>query len=298
VPYLTILTPTYNRSNTLRRCYESLCNQTLTDFQWLIIDDGSTDGTCDLICELIEETNRFPINYYYKQNGGKHTAINYAQKYIEGELVLILDSDDILTTDAVREIKCYWDKYKNDKTISGLSLLKAENKENELITVGLKYPHDEFRSNYIEYRINGDIPGDKCEVIRTDILKRYPFPVVEGEKFLGEGFLWIHVANEYDTIYINKVIYICEYLSGGLTKSGRKMRINNPLGGMIHAQAYFNSKVKLKFRIKNAWLYIAYGFFAQKAIVTILKESNMKTLVFFNIPFGWGLYWFWKMKYK
>jgi glycosyltransferase involved in cell wall biosynthesis len=297
MPYLTILTPTYNRANTLMKCFESLCQQTFQDFQWLIIDDGSTDGTGTLINEIKQREHKFHIDYYYKPNGGKHTAINYAHKYISGDIVLILDSDDYLTEDAASTIKYYWDKYNNDKTLCGLSFLKVKIDGSEYRTVGSEYPFDEYRSNYISCRINENVEGDKCEIIRSELLRKYPFPVLGEERFLGEGYLWASVARDYDTIYINKGIYVCEYLEDGLTMSGRKMRISNPLGGMLHAKTYFNSKIKLSLKIKNAWLYIAYGFFAKRKLLDMLRESNNAFLIFINFPFGYGLYLLWRKKY-
>ena len=287
---LTIITPTYNRGGFLERIYACLLKQTCGDFEWIVVDDGSTDNTHEELEKLQNRSDRsFNMEFYLKSNGGKHTALNYALPYIKGELSLILDSDDLLTEDAVETVLSVWQKYKNDDKICGLSFLRGKSAEQGLAS----FPKDEFRSNHIDFRINKNIKGDCCEVLRSDILKEYPFPVFEGEKFVGENVLWVRIALKYDTIYIKKVIYLCEYLEGGLTKSGRKLRINNPLGGMESSRVELNKRINLKRRIKSAILYSCYGFKAGKKRREILKTSGHAFLVCLCMPFGRYFYKRW-----
>ena len=116
-PYLTILTPTYNRGDLLKKCYESLNAQTNMEFQWLIVDDGSTDNTAEVVNGFQRESQQMNIKYLRKVNGGKHTALNYAHPYIEGDYVLILDSDDTLTEDAVQCAYDGWESYQKNEEI-------------------------------------------------------------------------------------------------------------------------------------------------------------------------------------
>lgn len=120
---ITVLTPTYNREKTLKRAYESLLSQSKKDFEWIIVDDGSTDNTKSLIEGFINE-NKLDIKYIYKTNGGKHTALNVGTNKAKGELLLILDSDDYLSDDAIELCYKYWKKYKDDKTICGMTFLR------------------------------------------------------------------------------------------------------------------------------------------------------------------------------
>ena len=93
---LTVFTPAYNRAYTLHKCYESLTRQTNKNFKWMIIDDGSTDNTANLVAKWKEESD-FEIIYIYKQNRGMHTAHNTAYENIDTELNVCIDSDDYLT---------------------------------------------------------------------------------------------------------------------------------------------------------------------------------------------------------
>lgn len=274
-PYLTILTPTYNRAKLLKKCYESLKNQTEQEFQWLIIDDGSTDDTKEVVESYISESPQMDISYFKKENGGKHTALNYSHSYIKGDYVLILDSDDVLTEDAVENVYKEWQLFNQQKEIGIVIFLKGSsvNSPNAYVK-DQRIPVDIMSYQRICVRSR-----DCCEVIRTEILKEYPFPVFENEKFISEGALWNRVSFTYQCVYVNKVIYLCEYLEGGLTKSGRYMRVRNPLGGMYTSQLRMNKKNNIKERVKSGLLYVCYGFFAKKKINQILFEEKVNIIL-------------------
>ena len=190
---LTILTPSYNRGRVLRNLYNSLKEQSCAEFEWIVVDDGSTDNTRELVNEWIPESD-FRIGYFYKENGGKHTALNYAIDKIDSELTFIVDSDDVLTPDAVETILRYHQRYEDEKQICGYAFLRAypDGRIN-----GKEFIPNEWVTSYIEARINSDdTMSDKAEVYRTECLKEYPFPEYPGEKFLGEDIVWIRMARK------------------------------------------------------------------------------------------------------
>ena len=126
MPELTILTPCFNRKPRMKKLLESLEQQTIFDFQWLIIDDGSTDGTKEWFDQLDKALYSFKIDYYYKKNGGKHTALNYSHQFIKGKYIVIVDSDDRLVDNAVETILTYWRKYESNSQIGGITFQKGE----------------------------------------------------------------------------------------------------------------------------------------------------------------------------
>ena len=284
---ITIVTATYNRGNLLSNVYASLLKQKKQNFEWLIVDDGSNDNTKEIVKKMQGE-NKIDIIYVQKENGGKHTALNIAFKEIKTELLITLDSDDTLTEDATLEIEKYHLKYKDRTDICGFCFLKGYSLDKSVT----KYPDNEIVANYNEYIINTGIKGDKCEVFYSKILKKYSFEEYKGERFLAEGYLWSNIADSYDTVFINKVIYLCEYLEGGLTKSGRKMRLDNPKGGIRHAKEYLKSKYKFKIRFKNALLYVVYSNKAK----TKIEFNKFKILLLAYLP-GLMLYHYWDKKY-
>lgn len=292
-PCLTILTPLYNRPQYIERLYYCLCAQTNKNFQWLIIDDGSDENSSEIFSEYSKYAE-FSIDYHYKENGGKHTALNYSHQFIKADWVLILDSDDLLTCDAVQTVASYIERYSEDVSIGVISFQRGHDKETPFV----KFEDRDVVSDYIEYRINKGRDGDCCEVIRTDVLREFPFPVYIGEKYMNESHLWVGSADKYKTAYIPKIIYICEYMEGGLTKSGRSFWRTCPMGGMHSQIVGLNKRCSLKYRIKRAMLLHYYGRILKMKIKDICRDSGHPFFVWlFSFP-GFLLYLYWEKKYK
>lgn len=291
---ITILTPTYNRADKLPRLFDSLSQQTVKGFQWLVIDDGSTDGTKDYVLGL--DPSGFSVEYRYKTNGGKHTALNFSHPYIKGEYVCIVDSDDYLVPDAVESMLSIISRFETDPQIVCYSFQKGFNTGEPLVK---NIPDDPVVSDHIEYRLNGNRPGDCCEVEKTTVFLEFPFPEFPGEKFMSEGYLWFNIGLKYKTVYINKVIYICEYLEGGLTSSGRKLRIKSPLGGRETANLYMSApKLKPKLLLKQMMLYICFGKTAGFKVSSLYDKCCRKGLFVLCYPAGWIMYKVWSRKYR
>lgn len=291
---LTILTPTYNRGEQLHLLYGSLLKQTNREFEWIIVDDGSTDNTKEIVQRWIAESE-IRINYYYKKNGGKHTALNYAISRIESELTFIVDSDDILTSDAVEIIMRYHRRYEGEENICGYAFLRAfpDGKIN-----GKEFIPNEKVASYIEARINADDAiADKAEVFKTKCLREFPFPEYPGEKFLGEDIVWIRMARKYMMVHINRAIYIGNYQEDGLTKNRRLNNIKSPLGCVNRASEFMKNDLKSKYRIKATLQYIIYGKFANRGMIKQIKNSPDKKLTLVLYIPGLLIYNDWKRKY-
>lgn len=273
---IAILTPTYNRAHTLPRLYDSLLIQTDNNFVWYVIDDGSTDDTKKLI-ESYQKEKRIKIKYCNKKNGGKHRAINFGVEKIEEELIFMVDSDDWLLPEAIEEIEKVYKKYKNNKTIAVYSFHKAY--ENGKIS-GPHYAQREFIGNHISYRINNHIRGENAEVIVAKYFKKVKLPEIDGEKFLSEGYLWNTLAKNYETVYIDKPIYLFEYQPDGLTKNLKKMRFDNPKGVVECSKTLFDKRVSFVPKAKATLRYIAYGRIAKIKVAKLYRDTNCKTLFF------------------
>jgi glycosyltransferase involved in cell wall biosynthesis len=284
-PFLTILTPTFNRAHTLTNCFASLISQTNHNFQWIIIDDGSTDDTRALVNQFIKEAD-FSIIYEYKKNGGKHTALNVGIKRTDTELIIILDSDDVLTPNAVEVVFKEWNQFRSDK-LCGMSFLKANL---DYLVIGDCFPQDYLIASYIDVRINMGVSGDKAEVFVTNILKEFTFPEFEGERFLGEGIVWARMARKYTMVHINKIIYMAEYLDDGLSSSVIQRSISSPLGGMALSKELLNSNVSLFFKMKKIILYCSYGLFGNKSIKFMWNDCGHKILFCMALPIGYIVY--------
>ena len=291
---ITILTPSYNRAHTLPALYESLLKQDTDVFEWLVVDDGSTDATRKLV-EGWQGEGKISIRYLHKQNGGKHTALNEGIRLIESELTFIVDSDDWLPENAVEIILQYHEKYREMEGLCGYSFLRfyPDGKVNDAF-----YPQDEWIDTYINARINAGIAGDKAEVFFTDVLRQYPFPVYEGEKFVPEDLVWVQMSGPYKMVHINRCVYISDYLEGGLTRSGKRMKIHSPKAMTERARLYLNdASVNKKTKCKMILLYVIYGHFAQYSEKKLANDLNRKVWYIAGFVPGTVLYLVWKNKY-
>lgn len=295
MPTVTVFTPTYNRAGLLPKLHESLESQTSLDFEWLIVDDGSTDDTGNVVDAWLGEW-KFKVRYIKKDNGGKHTAINLGAKLADGELFFIVDSDDSLTEDAVETIIREWTKVR-EKHLCGISFQRGHyiNEKLECNRETL-FPKDRIISNFITMKHNRGVSADNAEVWTTECMLKYPFTEYPGEKFMSEGMVWIRMAKQWDMLCVNKIIYICEYLEGGLTKQGKRLRFLCPKGGIEGSLETMSHHFKLGMRIKQTLLYIVYSKFDGRDLSTIFK-CPYKALVTVCLPAGYGLYHYWKHKY-
>ena len=246
---VTVFTPTYNRAYTLERLYKSLLNQTSYDFEWLIVDDGSTDDTSELI-KSFQNNQLFDVRYYKQGNGGKHVAINNGVDLAEGELFFIVDSDDYLTDDAIEKVINWSSTLPPNEEYAGVSGNRGYS-VNELI--GTTFSGDYIDATALE-REKYSITGDKAEVFFTDVLKEYKFPVFENEKFVTENVVWYAIAADgYKIRWFNDIIYITKYLPDGLTQKYNKLLATNPKGFAVSV----NQKIKL-FNLRKKQIYSEY----------------------------------------
>lgn len=204
---VTVCTPTYNRAHLLHRVFDSLKKQTCKDFTWLIIDDGSTDNTKQVVSEFKKNAD-FPIEYHTKKNGGRHTALNYSYKYIKTIYVINIDSDDELAPNAISDIIKIYNSFtseqkKNYWQISGRCIDQNGN------FVGKKYPSNINQLNKKSklkkfYRCS----GEKSNCRRVEVLKKYPFPVYNDTKFVTENTVWEKIDREYESFYTNDIFRV------------------------------------------------------------------------------------------
>ena len=229
---VTIFTPVFNRKYIIHKLYGSLKRQTCKEFEWIVIDDGSTDDIYELLQQWKTEEKGFPIIVERVVNGGKHRAINRGVKLASGEAFFIVDSDDYIADDAVELIKKWWDSICDNACFAGIAGLKAYHDQN---VVGEKPMFDDFVDATNLERAQYGLLGDKAEVYRTSVLKKYPFPEYENENFVTEEVVWNRIAYEGLKIrWYNRAIYYCEYLEDGLTKRGKALFERNPKGWARH----------------------------------------------------------------
>lgn len=284
---ITVFTPTYNRLKTLPRLYNSLKEQTSSNFEWLIVDDGSDDGTEEYINNIKHE-EKFHIRYLWQKNQGKHVAFNRGVMEANGELFFCVDSDDYLINDAIKIIEDqYSDEYDNIDLGGMVFYRKYESGD----IIGTEFPEGMKHSRLEDIYLNGKT-GDTALIYRTSILKCHPFPVFEGERFLRESIIWKEIDKEYVLKVVREAVYVTEYLDDGLTKNSYYYDYKYPQGAALYRLVMFKGARTVKEKIGYAGSYIFY-----KRVANERKDSvNSIGWLYFIIGFPISLLYCYRVR--
>ena len=279
---ITIFTPTYNRAELLFKLYSSLKNQTQKDFEWVIVDDGSTDNTRTIVSQFLEEDNDFSIRYFVQENHGKHVAVNLGVEKALGEYFFIVDSDDWLPENAVEKINNMFVDIKNKSNFAGVAGLKMYSSGD---IVGKTFEGAFVDCTNLE-RANNNILGDKAEVYYTSVLRKYPFPVFEGENFLSEEVVWNRIARDGNRLrWYNEGLYYCEYLEGGLSKTSNK-EYKNFNGFKLVTKEYVTYKqISYKNKIIRLMILGDIAIRKKEKISKVAKEISVNALVLYVLAY-------------
>ena len=272
---ITVFTSTYNRACLLPRLYESLKKVVFKDFEWLIVDDGSIDGTRGLVDGWIKE-KIIDIRYYYQENGGKHRAINKGAQLAKGEFFFIVDSDDTLPVDSLEIVNKWIDTVRDDEAFAGVCGVKRD------IT---GQTHSEFGFEVMDltpFEIGEITREDKAEIIKTQILRDYPFPDIEGEKFCAEGLVWNRIGRKYKLRYFNEVIYNYEYLNDGLTLNSMINRRKSPTYATMVYREQLPYLCSMKRKQKVSCNYWRFFWLAKK----VSWSERLPAYAYLMLPFG------------
>lgn len=249
---ITVFTPTYNRAYIIENLYRSIRRQTYKDFEWLVVDDGSSDGTEELFAKWQSEEKEFPIRYIKQENGGKCRAINRGMAEARGELFFNIDSDDYLTDDALEKIARWAEELPKDGKFCGFSA--------NLGFSPTDTPNRIFEAGHLDgdaFTRYGEADGERAMIFFTEIMRQYPYPEFEGERFMTEAVTWNRMAwDGWKVRYYNDIIWIYEYKPDGLTNAGYQVFLDNPWGTAL----FFREKCVYFHYTPKAKLGMWYGF--------------------------------------
>lgn len=273
---VTLFTPTYNREKLLPHLYQSLCNQTSVDFTWLVVDDGSTDHTEQLIQQYISE-HKIDIEYYKKSNGGKYTAYNFALDHITTELVMIaMDSDDWLKKNAVEKIVQEWKKVKQlNLDVAGLVFM-CQKPSGELMLTSYDEKHLKRNPSLQQAAIHRWFYGEAEYIFKTEYIKKFRYPGKHGERFFNEAYTYIQMDKPMK--WNKDSIYIRDYQENGMTKNFLNMILNSPVNYATYANtmAKYNlsyiQKIKYMFYFDVFSLYGGEKSYLQKASCPLIAR--------------------------
>jgi len=270
---ITIFIPAYNRAHTITRALDSVRMQTVGNWDILVVDDGSTDGTSDVVDRWSRHTG-IGVRTIRQPHGGKHRAHNRALKEASGELFMTLDSDDVLKPEALAEVLAAWRSIPLDQRTlyAGVEGL-CETSDGKLH--GTPFPEDPFDSDHLEISGRYGVTGEKRNAIRLDVLLCFPYPEISGEYHVRPSFIWKRLAHHYRFRFINRVLQIVDFSEGGLTRTASNRRLANAHGlytywrdDVLHHQRYLDDRR----RSRHYAEYIRYAFHAGVSLRAQFQE--------------------------
>lgn len=254
---LTVFTPAYNRADKLYRVYDSLKMQGTDGFEWLIVDDGSTDNTRDVIAKF-EKEEYFPVRYFYQENGGKHRAYNKALQMSEGEYFFCVDSDDWLAKDALTEIINAVKQNPNE------CFIVAYKTNEKGVRLSDEFPTGMHSINFHSLSSDYQCKGEFSLVFKTEFAKMFPYPTFEGEKFITESVVYDRMALERKAILLPKILTVCEYQLDGLSNNLNTIMRENPAGYCLYFMQRIDLQSNFLSRITVAGKYQCFSIFAKE----------------------------------
>lgn len=274
-PLLTIFTATYNRGYLIERVYHSLLNQKIFDFEWLVIDDGSQDQTEELFGDWLKRDNPFEIRYYRQENQGLIRALNRGVSLAHGDYFSKIDSDDYVVEDYSKNISEWVASIENEQDIYAVSGVKVSP---DGVPLKGKWPAISIEPGFVDAtdleRKVHDLDADMCEAWRTEVLRKYPFPVWNGEKFAPEQIVFNQIALDgYKIRWYPIAMAICEYLDDGLTRGARKLEVENPMGYAMMYNHKLKYDIPLKQKLQCAMQCTALSIVGHN--LQYIRQSNM-----------------------
>lgn len=283
---ITVFTPSYNRKKQLYKCYESLRSQTCHNFVWLIVDDGSSDNTSELVEKWQKDTTLFQIIYDYKENGGLHTAYNRGIELANTELFICIDSDDWMPKDAIEKIVNIWNMISDKNYVGIMGLDFYENGT----CVGQEFPQNVSEMFLYEKLTKYKTTGDKKMIHRTELLKKVaPMPIFLNEKNFNPSYM-MYQLDRYGKLYVtNDCFCVVDYQPDGMSSNIFKQFKNSPNSFIATRQLYLSfPETSLVFKFKHTIHYVSSCMIAKKFIKG-LKEAKYPLLAILAIPFSIAL---------
>ncbi len=288
--FFTVFTPTYNRRHLLPRVYESLLKQDFRGFEWIIVDDGSNDNTCDIVEEWTKQAP-FSILYVYQENSGKHCAHNRAVSIANGFLFVTVDSDDWLADGALKSIRQAWESIPEDdrEKFVGVCGLYADPSGT---VVGTPFPDDVVDSDAVEIRTRLGVKGDKFGANRVDVLRQFPFPEDIGS-FVTESLVWNRIALSYKTRFVNRLWAYAEYQRDGLSRRSIEIRAKSPYAARLYYKEFLQLEKKhvtIGHRLRACANYVRFSLHARTPVKNLILECPERVLCILGLLLGVLLY--------
>jgi glycosyltransferase involved in cell wall biosynthesis len=288
-PAITVITPAYNRASLLPAAHRSLLAQREPAFEWLVIDDGSTDETRRLVGEFAA-ASPFPVHYVWQENAGKHAAVNHGVTLARGELVAILDSDDALLADGLAVLWETWQGI-DPADRDGFAGVAGRFALPDGSLVGDPFPTPTLDASMFDMLARHGVRGDKFEIFRRDVLEAFPFPLDLG-RFVSEALVWNRISRRHKLRWIDRVVAVKEYQPGGLTDRSARVRAESWQGARLFylEAAGMGPGLPARYLLRTSANYVRFSLHGRVPTRQIVRDAPAKAAVLAAFPLGAGLY--------
>ena len=290
MPQITVFTPSYNRASTLPQCYAALLRQTCQDFEWLIVDDGSSDNTRELV-QGWQKDNKIAIRYIYQENQGMHGAHNTGHAHLTTELCIGCDSDDYLYDRCIEQVLARWNA-RPDGAYAGVIGECRDQHGRTLAAI----PSELEETTLYDLRYRHGIKGDFKFALRSDLLKREPYPMIEGEHYMAVGYKYFKLDQDFKLLVIHDTLCCQEYLPDGEVSGKVKRYVTAPRGFMHYRNEMMPLMHTFRLRWWEATHYVAEAIFAKDW--HFLRKAHCKGAVLLAIPSGLALNLIMRRRYR
>jgi len=288
-PTVSVIIPTYNRAHLIERAIQSVLNQTYQDFEIIIVDDGSTDNTEEVIKEFQEKDKR--VRYIkHNTNKGGNTARNTGLKSIKGEYVAFLDSDDEWLP---KKIEKQLEVFKNSKdrklgfVYCGAFFIKEDSKEKitEILPKKRGYLFKELlerncitgggSSNLIKKEVFEKCGNfDECEELRKGGAQEYE--------------MWIRIAKNYDFDFVNECLIKYTVNLKGTTASSKLENKGRAYEYIVNK--FFEEYKKYPKILSNKLRWIG-SFYCRGSNLEVGRKLFLKSIKYNPLNIKSYLYW-------
>lgn len=293
----SVITPTFNRATTLPRVFESLVAQTLQDFEWIVVDDGSTDQTGQLVDKWRSEVS-FPVHYVHQANQGTHVAVNRGVRAASGAYCVVLDSDDACVPTALERFAFHWTEIgPSQHQFASVACLCQDQKGRR---VGDLFPESPMDSNPSEMSYRYGVRGEKWAALRTEVLKEFPLPEAPEQRWVWPGVVWSAMGRKYQTRFINEMLRIFwdpdsddmhDHLSRSFVPSDTRQAASLALGRALLLNADLRwSFQNPKFFYRVAANYVRFALHGRWGLGRQLKELRLAAWPLWAVALPAGVY--------
>lgn len=201
----SICTPCFNSAKTIEMVYESINNLNYKNFEWIIVNDSSSDNTLDIILDIIRTSNIDISFYNLDENKMVTYCYNLAVKNAHSEFIILLDHDDRIVSNALERFLYHWD-CASDFDKEGLAGMMSNCDDENGNLVGSLFKKSPYINGFFELIFEDGVRGEKFFCYKTKIMQNNNFSLID--RYVPESVVMWNISASYQTLFFNESLRI------------------------------------------------------------------------------------------